>query len=200
MRDRYILVCNPQRTGSTLVYNFFRECTEGFIVKKYEISPMNFVEGVDFAPVLFRHPAAVMGSLFDFLRLDPDDINFNNIFNKIEREFEWASNLLKEFPKSSYELRYENFYENTDYLVKWTKDKLSYNCNPLLVKEFCKNYSISKVKDIVKDNRNPEENLFQPNHISCVNGNDDKRILNLRLNDYNRIKLSTLCKRYGYNF
>ena len=121
---------------------------------------MNFVEGVDFAPVLFRHPAAVMGSLFDFLRLDPDDINFNNIFNKIEREFEWASNLLKEFPKSAYELRYENFYENIDYL----------------------------------------ENLFQPNHISSVNGNDDKRILNLRLYDYNRMKLSTLCKRYGYNF
>lgn len=200
MKANYILVCSPMRTGSTFVYNFFRECTTGYTVKKYEISPMDFKEGVDFAPVLFRHPVAVIGSFIDFLKMEYNPSMISYAFDRTKQQFEWANKLLQEFPNCTARLNYEDFYNNVDYLVDWTKKHLDFECKLTKVNNFKQKYSIDNVKAIVKNNMDPTLNLFQENHISDFNGDNEKRIEKIAELRYYVDELINFSKEYGYEY
>lgn len=200
MKADYILVCSPMRTGSTFVYNFFRECTEGYMVKKYEMSPMDFKEDVDFAPILFRHPVAVISSFIDFLKMEYNVNIISYAFERTKQQFEWANNLLQEFPNCTARLNYEDFYNNVDYLVDWTKNNLGYVCDSNKVNLFKQNYSIEKVKDLIKNNTQPETNLFQSNHISELNGDNKKRIDKIKEIRYYVDELINFSKKFGYEY
>ena len=196
MNDRYILVCSPMRTGSTFVYNFFNECAPEYIVKKYERSPMDFIEGTDFAPVIFRHPVACLGSLLEFLDR-PFNIKYiTKYFYLLRAQFEWANQLLLEFPNCAYELRYENFYNNIDFLVEWSKNNLSINIEDKKLKEFTDKFNFDTIETMSENNLN----LFQQNHISSGKGSNQDKIEKVFETKLLYGELSKFSKEYGYDY
>lgn len=196
MNADYILVCSPMRTGSTFVYNFFRECTTGYSVKKYEISPMDFKKDVDFAPVVFRHPLAVISSFIDFLKMEYNPSMLSYAYERTKLQFEWAQSLLVKFPECTSKLLYEDFYNNVEYLAEWTKTNLNYECNPELVTNFKKNYTPEKVKLMKQD----YTNLLQENHVSDSLGDNESRIKKVIDLRYMQDELINLCRDNGYEF
>tara|TARA_B100002019_G_C21206724_1_gene567087 strand:- start:34 stop:624 length:591 start_codon:yes stop_codon:yes gene_type:complete len=196
MNDRYILVCSPMRTGSTFVYNFFNECTSGYIVKKYERSPMNFIEGTDFAPVIFRHPVACLGSLLEFLDKPFNIKNVNKYYYFLKAQFEWANQLLLEFPNCAYELRYENFYNNVDFLIEWSKNNLHIRIEDDKLTKFIENFNFDTIKTMSENNLN----LFQENHISAGKGNNQDKIEKVFGTKLLYGELSKFSREYGYEY
>jgi len=194
--DKYILVCSPMRTGSTLVYNFFNECVDGYIVKKYEVSPMNFKEGVDFAPILFRHPVVSIASLLEFLKKDYTLDNISLCYDRLKHQFEWAKQLLEDFPNCTKELRYENFYNNIDYLADWTRINLNYQVTDDDLTNFKLKFNIGCVKTMSENNLN----LFQPNHISVNQGSNKEKLDKMYKTKLLYKELSNLANDYGYDF
>tara|TARA_B100000214_G_scaffold366415_1_gene335323 strand:- start:693 stop:1283 length:591 start_codon:yes stop_codon:yes gene_type:complete len=196
MNDRYILVCSPMRTGSTFVYNFFNECASEYIVKKYERSPMDFIEGTDFAPVIFRHPVACLGSLLEFLDR-PFNIKYiTKYYYLLRAQFEWANQLLLEFPNCAYELRYENFYNNIDFLVEWSKNNLSISIEDKKLKEFTEKFNFDTIETMSENNLN----LFQQNHISSGKGSNQNKIEKIFETKLLYGELSKFSKEYGYDY
>jgi len=192
----YILVCSPMRTGSTLVYNFFNECTSGYSVKKYEISPMDFIEGTDFAPILFRHPVASIASLLEFLNKDYTLDNISSCYDRLKQEFQWAKQLLTKFPNCTKELRYENFYNNIEYLADWTRINLNYQVTDDNLTNFKLKFNIGNVKTMSENNLN----LFQPNHISVNQGSNKEKLEKMYKTKLLYKELSNLANDYGYDF
>ena len=192
----YILVCSPMRTGSTLVYNFFNECTSGYSVKKYEISPMDFIEGTDFAPILFRHPVASIASLLEFLNKDYTLDNISSCYDRLKQQFEWSKQLLIDFPNCTKELRYEKFYNNIEYLADWTRINLNYQVTDYNLTNFKLKFNIGNVKTMSENNLN----LFQPNHISVNQGSNKEKLEKMYKTKLLYKELSNLANDYGYDF
>lgn len=196
MKASYILVCSPMRTGSTYVYNFFNECVSGVTVKKYEHSPMNFLVGTDFAPIIFRHPVACIGSLIEYFNETYNLDSITKHYNFIKPQYEWAKQLLVEFPNCAVELRYENFFNNIDFLVDWTRINLEYEIHSNILEKFTTKFNLNNIK-IMSDNN---LNLFQPNHISSGKGNNKEKIEKVFRTKLLYRELSKFSRDYGYEY
>ena len=85
--DKYLLVSSPMRTGSTLLYNFFRTFPGDYIVKKYHISPMK-PQSYDYFVTLRRHPAACISSYLHMMDHEYIEKNIRESFDKTKEEFE----------------------------------------------------------------------------------------------------------------
>lgn len=192
--DKYLLVSSPMRTGSTLLYNFFRTFPGDYIVKKYHISPMN-PQSYDYFVTLRRHPAACISSYLHMMNHEYTEKNIRESFDKTKEEFDWIEEL--DQSGRSFPIRYEDFYNNHFYIRDFADKHFQIYVNDNQVYDFSSEYSWYNV---MLKSKKEGEHMFQKNHISKHLGRNELHIEQLRNTGIMYKELKELSERFGYEY
>src|SRR5210317_617663 len=102
----FLYICNPMRTGSTYLYNFFRVCIR-YETRKYENVPFNVNPISDRVIVPIRHPVAALSSMIDYFNKDHDEATIRELYERVKKEFAWAYSHIERWPQVCHRIDYE---------------------------------------------------------------------------------------------
>lgn len=190
-------ICNPMRTGSTYLYNFFQLCTSHEI-RKYENTTFNVNPEQDRVIVPIRHPIASLSSMIDYFHREHDEDAVKELYERVKKEFAWAYSYIERWPGVCHRIDYERFINNPDYIAKWVRNTFDIEVNN--VDRFKEEFTIDNVKRLVAGKIDEHINLFQENHISEYDGNNEIRLEKVRSVGTMYTELKELANKYGYEF
>ena len=192
--DKYLLISSPMRTGSTLLYNFFKRFPGEYIVKKYHISPMD-PQKYDYFVTLRRHPVACISSYIQMQEQDYNKQTIEEAYKKFIEEFEWIDFL--DNSGRGYPIKYEDFYNDHFYIKEFAEKNFFIYVNDNELLDFSAEFNFWNVKEM---SRKEGPHFFQKNHISKHLGRNELHIQQMKKVDIMTDELKDFSERYGYEY
>lgn len=177
----HIIIYSPIRTGSTLIFNVVRSIDNNFTIDKTH-GPIRSLEKLgrglqnsDKCIFTFRNPYDSIVSLFQCHKKEKTKENLD----KFITEFNWSLMCLKHYKNNNFLwLKYENFKNNYQYIFDKIENYLDIKINKNKKLEIIEEFSISGVKEKIKNYKNfwdfDKKTELHGNHISNDNGKINK--------------------------
>ena len=174
LTGRKIIQFSPQRSGSTLVFNILKDLFPTHVVQKkhnYSLDDKNF-------PTIttYRHPYDSIASLFLKDNIIPTEKNMEDTIIRF-RENGWNDFINQFNLQKILFLRYEDFYNNFDYILDSLEDYFDIKISKKKRFKLKAEYKISNVKKKIEKFKDFSEyndvSHFHGNHISKFSGSSN---------------------------
>ena len=175
LTGRKIIQFSPQRSGSTLVFNILKDLFPTHDINKkhnYSLDDKNFP-----TVTTYRHPYDSIASLFLKDNIIPTKKNMEDTIIRF-RENGWNDFFFNKFNSQNILfLRYEDFYNNFDYMLDSLEDYFYVKISKKQRFKLKAKYEISNVKKKIEKFKDFSEyddiSHFHGNHISKFSGSSN---------------------------